>query len=46
METIKFVDTTIRDGHRSLWAEDMTTEMILPIARSLDDAVAKIIQRS
>ena len=38
METIKFVDTTIRDGHQSLWAENMTTGMMLPIAKNLDDA--------
>jgi len=35
---IKFVDTTIRDGHQSLWAENMTTGMMLPIAERLDQA--------
>ena len=30
MDTIRFVDTTIRDGHQSLWAENMTTGMMLP----------------
>jgi oxaloacetate decarboxylase alpha subunit len=35
---IKFVDTTIRDGHQSLWAENMTTGMMLPIAASMDRA--------
>ena len=43
---IKFVDTPIRDEHKSLWAENIATRMILPIVRSLDDAVPKIIQRS
>ncbi len=38
METVHFVDTTIRDGHQSLWAENMTTGMMLPIAKNLDDA--------
>ncbi|MBI1996941.1 MAG: biotin carboxyl carrier protein [Deltaproteobacteria bacterium] len=38
MEAIHFVDTTIRDGHQSLWAENMTTGMMLPIARNLDNA--------
>ena len=38
METIHFVDTTIRDGHQSLWAENMTTGMMLPIAKNLDNA--------
>src|SRR5678816_2559711 len=38
MDTIRFVDTTIRDGHQSLWAENMTTGMMLPIAKNLDDA--------
>lgn len=37
-EGIKFVDTTIRDGHQSLWAENMTTGMMLPIAERLDRA--------
>jgi pyruvate/oxaloacetate carboxyltransferase len=23
MDTIRFVDTTIRDGHQSLWAENI-----------------------
>ena len=38
MDTIRFVDTTIRDGHQSLWAENMTTGMMLPIAEKLDNA--------
>jgi pyruvate/oxaloacetate carboxyltransferase len=35
---IPFVDTTIRDGHQSLCAENMTTGMMLPIAKNLNDA--------
>ena len=35
---IRFVDTTIRDGHQSLWAENMTTGMMLPVAERLDQA--------
>jgi oxaloacetate decarboxylase (Na+ extruding) subunit alpha len=35
---IKFVDTTIRDGHQSLWAENMTTGMMLPMAERMDRA--------
>jgi oxaloacetate decarboxylase alpha subunit len=35
---IKFVDTTIRDGHQSLWAESMTTGMMLPVAEAMDRA--------
>jgi len=35
---IKFVDTTIRDGHQSLWAENMTTGMMLPVADAMDRA--------
>lgn len=38
MDEIRFVDTTIRDGHQSLWAERMSTGMMLPIAKSLDAA--------
>ncbi len=36
MTDIHFVDTTIRDGHQSLWAENMTTGMMLPIAERMD----------
>ncbi len=38
MTDIHFVDTTIRDGHQSLWAERMSTGMMLPIAKNLNDA--------
>jgi oxaloacetate decarboxylase alpha subunit len=38
MDEIRFIDTTIRDGHQSLWAERMSTGMMLPIAKNLDDA--------
>ncbi|MCC6890488.1 MAG: hypothetical protein IT536_18330 [Hyphomicrobiales bacterium] len=38
MTDIRFVDTTIRDGHQSLWAERMSTGMMLPIAKNLDAA--------
>ena len=44
MEEIKFVDTTIRDGHQSLWAENMTTGMMLPIAEHLDNAGFEAIE--
>jgi oxaloacetate decarboxylase alpha subunit len=35
---IFFVDTTLRDGHLSLWASNMRTSMMLPIAERLDRA--------
>ena len=38
IEGIRFVDTTIRDGHQSLWAENMTTGMMLPVAERMDRA--------
>jgi oxaloacetate decarboxylase alpha subunit len=38
MDEVRFVDTTIRDGHQSLWAERMSTGMMLPIAKRLDEA--------
>jgi oxaloacetate decarboxylase (Na+ extruding) subunit alpha len=38
MDEVRFVDTTIRDGHQSLWAERMSTGMMLPIAKQLDEA--------
>jgi len=36
MTKIQFVDTTLRDGHTSLWAMGMKTDWILPIAKSMD----------
>jgi len=44
MNEIKFVDTTLRDGHQSLWAEGMLTGMILPIAAQLDQAGFEAIE--
>jgi oxaloacetate decarboxylase alpha subunit len=44
MDDIHFVDTTIRDGHASLWAERMTTGMMLPIAERLDEAGFEAIE--
>lgn len=38
MTAVRFVDTTIRDGHLSLWASGMTTGMMLPVAERLDNA--------
>jgi oxaloacetate decarboxylase (Na+ extruding) subunit alpha len=35
---IRFVDTTLRDGQLSLWASNMRTGMMLPIAETLDRA--------
>lgn len=35
---VRYVDTTLRDGHQSLWAERMTTGMMLPVARTMDEA--------
>jgi oxaloacetate decarboxylase alpha subunit len=36
MKEINFVDTTFRDGHASLWAEGMTTGMMLSVASKMD----------
>ncbi len=33
---VKVMDTTLRDGHQSLWATRMTTEEMLPIAEKMD----------
>ena len=38
MDKIEFIDVTLRDGHQSLWAEGMTTGMMLPVAEKLDAA--------
>lgn len=37
-ETVRFVDTTLRDGNQSLWALMMSTSMILPVLSRLDEA--------
>ncbi|MDR1616584.1 MAG: acetyl-CoA carboxylase biotin carboxyl carrier protein [Syntrophomonadaceae bacterium] len=36
MNKIKITDTSLRDGHQSLWATRMSTEDMLPILESLD----------
>jgi len=40
---IRFMDTTLRDGHQCLWATRMTTAMMLPIAETLDQAGFEVI---
>jgi len=37
MDEINFIDTTLRDGPHSLWAQRMTTGMMLPIADKIDE---------
>lgn len=43
-ETMRYVDTTLRDGHHSLWAMGMRTGMMLPVAEALDGAGFKAIE--
>ncbi len=38
MTALSFVDTTFRDGHACLWAEAMTTDMMLSVAPEVDRA--------
>ncbi len=38
MREIRFIDTTLRDGHASLWAESMRTGMMLAVAKEMDKA--------
>jgi len=38
LDEIRIVDTTLRDGDISLWAYGMTTGMMLPALRPMDDA--------
>ena len=33
---LELIDTTLRDGHQSLWATRMTTAMMLPIVPTID----------
>ncbi|MEK7341657.1 MAG: carboxylase, partial [Candidatus Binatota bacterium] len=44
MSEVNFVDTTLRDGHQSLWAENMTTGMMLPVAKRIDEAGFEAIE--
>lgn len=37
MNRIKITDTSLRDGHQSLWATRMTTDDMLPILDQLDE---------
>jgi oxaloacetate decarboxylase (Na+ extruding) subunit alpha len=41
---IRFVDTTLRDGQLSLWASNMRTAMMLPVAEHLDRAGLEAIE--
>jgi oxaloacetate decarboxylase alpha subunit len=43
MREIDFVDTSLRDGHQSLWATRMTTAMMLPVAPIMDRAGYKAV---
>lgn len=43
MKKIDFVDTTLRDGHQSLWATRMRTSHMLPIAPVIDEAGFKAV---
>ncbi|MBI5911571.1 MAG: biotin carboxyl carrier protein [Betaproteobacteria bacterium] len=38
MNEVNYIDTTLRDGQMSLWATGMRTDMILPIAATMDQA--------
>lgn len=38
MKPVHFVDTTLRDGHLSLWACGMRTNWMLPVAARIDQA--------
>jgi oxaloacetate decarboxylase alpha subunit len=38
MGRIKITDTSLRDGHQSLWATRMTTDDMLPVLQNLDNA--------
>jgi oxaloacetate decarboxylase (Na+ extruding) subunit alpha len=44
MSEVKFVDTTLRDGQASLWAENMRTGMMLAVADRIDNAGFQAIE--
>ena len=35
---VKIVETSLRDGHQSLFATRMTTEEVVSVAKELDEA--------
>jgi len=44
MSEIRFVDTTLRDGQQSLWAYNMRTGMMVPVAEQMDEAGFEAIE--
>jgi oxaloacetate decarboxylase (Na+ extruding) subunit alpha len=44
MSEVKFVDTTLRDGQASLWAENMRTGIMLAVAERIDNAGFQAIE--
>ena len=44
MKEIRFVDTTLRDGHQSLWATRMKTAHMLPVAEIIDGVGYKAVE--
>ena len=44
MTEVCFVDTTLRDGQQSLWAYNMRTGMMVPVAEQLDQAGFEAIE--
>ncbi|HWH76209.1 MAG TPA: hypothetical protein VNT76_02515, partial [Candidatus Binatus sp.] len=44
MTKVQFVDTTLRDGQASLWAENMRTGMMLAVADRIDNAGFQAIE--
>lgn len=44
MKELQFVDTTLRDGPQSLWSLKMRTNMMLPVAETLDNAGFEAIE--
>ncbi|NLM06482.1 MAG: oxaloacetate decarboxylase subunit alpha, partial [Tissierellia bacterium] len=44
MKKIKFVDTTLRDGHQSLMATRMKTSDMLPILEKIDEVGYEAIE--
>jgi oxaloacetate decarboxylase alpha subunit len=44
MTDVRFVDTTLRDGQQSLWAYNMRTGMMVPVAEPMDEAGFEAIE--
>ncbi len=44
MTRMRYIDTTLRDGHQCLWATRMSTPMMLPVIDAMDQAGLDVLE--